>query len=86
LKYQSILADLLPQQQTIGAPHHLAIRSYRPGWNSRARSRMPGRARQALMVKHLVTSRAAVLAARHSVLEKYTASQRPWFKRSTANQ
>lgn len=71
-----ILADLLQQQHNpLGRPIYLAIRSYQAWLETVVRDlECQVGPRQALMVKHLVIQqRAAVQAARHSVLEKYTA-------------
>ncbi len=71
-----ILANLLLQQRNLlGRPIYVAIRSYQ-AWLETIVHDLECQVgpRQALMVKHLVVQqRAAVQAARHSVLEKYTA-------------
>ncbi len=71
-----LLAHLLAQQRNpLGRPIYVAIRSYQAWLETVVRDlECQVGSRQALMVKHLVVQqRVAVQAARHSVLEKYTA-------------
>ena len=71
-----VLAHLLAQQRNpLGRPIYVAIRSYQAWLETVVRDlECQVGPRQALMVKHLVVQqRVAVQAARHSVLEKYTA-------------
>lgn len=70
-----VIADLLVRQPgLLNRPVYMAIRSYQAWLETIVRDlECQVGPRQALMVKHLVVQqRAAALAARHSVLEKYT--------------
>ena len=83
-----VLANLLSHQRNpLGRPIYMAIRSYQAWLETVVRDlECQVGPRQALMVKHLVVQqRVAVQAARHSVLEKYTAEPSvPMVHNSTA--
>jgi len=85
-----VVSDLLLQQPKAATrPVYIAIRSYQAWLETVVRDlECQVGPRQALMVKHLIVQqRVSMLAARHSVLEKYTAEPTvPLVQNSTTHQ